>query len=271
MSSSFVACTSFPRVAPKVACICPFTSEVELDAAATATRRGLLALRQRPESGAQTALALWAGAVARTDELLVVAERGRRIGLGRLLVERTAPYPVKTVRLDTLWERELGGRALDFVKIDVDAPWRSLGLEKLLAAAAPGVLGAGLPPLDAEERAPPGPSAAQWAAEERAPLATVRPGGHGPLRGVDLAPRAPQHQLRLRGQLRQGDALPAASEADAGLAAERSLSHLPMQGEQAGQGRLLVEPGLRVQCGGRAHQPLARPLDELALPIEKSR
>ena len=35
------------------------------------------ALRQRPQSGAQTALELWAGAVARTDELLVVAERGK--------------------------------------------------------------------------------------------------------------------------------------------------------------------------------------------------
>lgn len=45
-------------------------------------------------------------------------------------------YDVKTMRTDTLWRRELGGRRVDFLKIDVDQPWTTIGLEGMLSARA---------------------------------------------------------------------------------------------------------------------------------------
>lgn len=46
--------------------------------------------------------------------------------------ERGARYYVKTERADTLWRRELSGRRIDYIKIDVDTNWRAIGLEGLL-------------------------------------------------------------------------------------------------------------------------------------------
>ena len=45
----------------------------------------------------------------------------------------SARYFVKSERMDTLWRREVHGRQIDFLKIDIDTNWRSIGLEGLLA------------------------------------------------------------------------------------------------------------------------------------------
>ena len=46
-------------------------------------------------------------------------------------------YRVPTVRMDTLWRRELGGRTIDFLKIDLDMPvWQVGGIAELLALHA---------------------------------------------------------------------------------------------------------------------------------------
>ena len=50
-------------------------------------------------------------------------------------------YKVPTVRADSLWRRHLerhptSPRRIDFLKIDVDRPWHSLGLEGLFSARA---------------------------------------------------------------------------------------------------------------------------------------
>lgn len=47
-----------------------------------------------------------------------------------------ALYHVKTIRGDTLWAEHLSRRQIDFVKIDVNAPWHSLGIEALFAERA---------------------------------------------------------------------------------------------------------------------------------------
>jgi hypothetical protein len=39
---------------------------------------------------------------------------------------------VPTIRLDTMWRHRLGSRRIDFLKIDIDADWRQLGLLDLL-------------------------------------------------------------------------------------------------------------------------------------------
>ena len=44
-----------------------------------------------------------------------------------------ARYYVDRQRTDTFWMRELHGRRIDFLKIDVDANWRAIGLEGLFA------------------------------------------------------------------------------------------------------------------------------------------
>ena len=50
-------------------------------------------------------------------------------------------YPVRTVTLETLWRRELHGRRIDVLKIDIDTSWKNVGgLEKLLAQKRIGVL-----------------------------------------------------------------------------------------------------------------------------------
>ena len=52
------------------------------------------------------------------------------------------PYPVRSVRADTLLRRELGLRTptgappIDFVKVDVDHSWKEIGLEGLISARA---------------------------------------------------------------------------------------------------------------------------------------
>ena len=43
-----------------------------------------------------------------------------------------AKYKLMSERVDTLWRRELGGRHIDFLKVDTDTPWTSMGLESLL-------------------------------------------------------------------------------------------------------------------------------------------
>ena len=41
-------------------------------------------------------------------------------------------YQAPTLRLDSLWRSALGGRHVDFLKIDVDMSWRDVGMESLL-------------------------------------------------------------------------------------------------------------------------------------------
>lgn len=45
-------------------------------------------------------------------------------------------YPVRRVRLDTLWRRELRRRAVDFLKVDIDSSWTALGFESMLRERA---------------------------------------------------------------------------------------------------------------------------------------
>jgi hypothetical protein len=44
------------------------------------------------------------------------------------------------MRADSLWKRRLGGRRIDFLKIDVDANWRHIGLGALVTGRAFAVL-----------------------------------------------------------------------------------------------------------------------------------
>ena len=41
---------------------------------------------------------------------------------------------VPTMRLDSLWAEALGGKHIDFLKIDIDHSWRSIGMERVLSA-----------------------------------------------------------------------------------------------------------------------------------------
>lgn len=41
-------------------------------------------------------------------------------------------YRLKSERVDTIWQREMGGRHIDFLKVDTDTAWTSMGLESLL-------------------------------------------------------------------------------------------------------------------------------------------
>lgn len=43
-------------------------------------------------------------------------------------------YMVRRRRLDSLWRHELGGRRIDFLKVDIDTDWTAMGLEGLLEA-----------------------------------------------------------------------------------------------------------------------------------------
>ena len=46
------------------------------------------------------------------------------------------PYRVETIRTETLWQRQLGGQPLDFVKCDVDRSWREIGVDGLIERRA---------------------------------------------------------------------------------------------------------------------------------------
>jgi len=58
--------------------------------------------------------------------------------LMRHILNRTrgVTYGVQTERVDTLWRRELSGRRIDFLKVDVDTNWRDIGLDGLLVHRA---------------------------------------------------------------------------------------------------------------------------------------
>ena len=44
------------------------------------------------------------------------------------------PFMVPSMRTDTMWRRLLGGRTIDFLKIDVDRSWTNVGLDGLFEA-----------------------------------------------------------------------------------------------------------------------------------------
>jgi hypothetical protein len=46
----------------------------------------------------------------------------------------TLRYTVRAHRADTLWHRHLGGRRIDFLKVDVDRSWLDIGLDGLIVA-----------------------------------------------------------------------------------------------------------------------------------------
>ena len=54
--------------------------------------------------------------------------------MSRLLEHRQKRglYLVRSERADTLWQRELSGRTIDFLKVDTDTSWKLMGLEGLL-------------------------------------------------------------------------------------------------------------------------------------------
>jgi len=52
------------------------------------------------------------------------------------LPTRSLHYPVRRMSLDQLWEEELHGGQIDFLKVDIDSPWTALGFERMLRARA---------------------------------------------------------------------------------------------------------------------------------------
>ena len=59
---------------------------------------------------------------------------------GNTTRRRWTPYLVHQMRLDTLWAEQLGGRHIDFLKVDVDQSWRRLGFERLITQRAVSVM-----------------------------------------------------------------------------------------------------------------------------------
>ena len=50
-------------------------------------------------------------------------------------------FPVRAITLETLWRRQLHGRRIDVLKVDIDTSWKNVGgLEKLLAQRMIGVM-----------------------------------------------------------------------------------------------------------------------------------
>ena len=41
-------------------------------------------------------------------------------------------FHLPALRTDSLWAQELGGRHIDFLKIDIDVSWKAMGMERLL-------------------------------------------------------------------------------------------------------------------------------------------
>ena len=80
----------------------------------------------------------------RAEGAIVFAEKPRRAHNRAVMTAPQSPEGasarmsvqmlVPTIRADTLWRRVLGSRHIDFLKIDVDADWRQIGLVSAHAA-----------------------------------------------------------------------------------------------------------------------------------------
>ena len=59
---------------------------------------------------------------------------------GRRVRGADMSYRVPSMRLDSLWRRELGRRRISFLKVDVDRDWKAIGMEGLLREKAFAIL-----------------------------------------------------------------------------------------------------------------------------------
>ena len=83
------------------------------------------------------------------DHYCRITRQRLRLGSAEIVAKREATLPappplrypadanglsrVPTMRLDSIWTKALGGKHIDFLKIDIDHSWRSIGMERVLS------------------------------------------------------------------------------------------------------------------------------------------